>query len=293
MARFVQGDALNASLINLIRNADEFLYLISPYIKLHSRIEDQLKLKKDIPQLQIIVVFGKSEEGQTNRISESDLSILKDSPNIEIRYKKNLHAKYYASEDGALITSLNLYDFSQNNNIEAGVWMETRKSLIGKLTNWNEDLSPDQEAFEFFKDVISTSDLLFKREPIFDDSFGMGHKYLKSKTTIDDIDGFFSRLQVKVSDSAGSKSLNKRPKSQSYLQSKAHTGFCIRTGKEIKFDVEKPFSPEAYKSWSRYEDPLYKEKYCHFSGEASDGQTSFAHPIMKKNWGKAKDLFKF
>lgn len=293
MARFVAGDALNASLINLIKNADEFLYLISPYIKLHSRIEDQLKLKKGLPNLQIVVVFGKAEEGQSNRISESDLALLTDFPNIEIRYKKNLHAKYYASEDGALITSLNLYDFSQNNNIEAGVWMETRKSLIGKLTNWNEDLAPDKEAFEFFKDVISTSDLLFKREPIFDSSFGMSHKILKSKTTIDDLEVFFSRSKVKVANLTRLESTDKRSKFQSVLQAKPHTGFCIRTGKEIRFDVDKPLSAEAYKSWSRYQDQLYKEKYCHFSGEASDGQTSFAHPILKKNWRKAKDLFKF
>lgn len=293
MARFVAGDALNASLIDLIKNADDYLYLISPYIKLHSRIEYQLKLKKAVAQLEIVVVFGKSEEGQSNRIPEGDLAFLKEFPNIQIRYKKNLHAKFYASEDGALITSLNLYDFSQNNNIEAGVWMETPKSLIGKLTKWNEEFRPDKDAFEFFNDVIATSDLLFKREPAFDDSFSGRHKYLKSKTTVDDINGFFNRSQGKLSDFAGFKSFDKRPKFQAFLPSKLQAGYCIRTGQEIRFDVEKPFSTEAYKSWARYEDQLYKERYCHFSGEDSNGQTSFAHPILKKNWRKAKDLFKF
>ncbi|WP_113653192.1 hypothetical protein [Pedobacter namyangjuensis] len=46
MNKFVQGSELNASLEKLIKNAESILLLISPYIKLHSRIRDQLKLKK-------------------------------------------------------------------------------------------------------------------------------------------------------------------------------------------------------------------------------------------------------
>jgi hypothetical protein len=68
-------------------------------------------------------------------------------------------------------------------------------------------------------------------------------------------------------------------------------GFCIRTGVEIPFNVEKPLSYEAYKSWSKYSDPNYTEKYCHFSGESSGGETSVSKPILKKNWSKAKAAF--
>ena len=153
MAHFVEGNNLNSVLEDIIRNADEYLFLISPYIKLHDRIKDQLKLKKSKSELQIIVVFGKAEKG-TNRISLEDADFLKTFPNIEIRYEKNLHAKYYASEDGALITSLNLYDSSQNVNIEAGVYMETPKNLVSKLTGWSTDSNLDDQAFGFFCDVI-------------------------------------------------------------------------------------------------------------------------------------------
>lgn len=68
------------------------------------------------------------------------------------------------------------------------------------------------------------------------------------------------------------------------------TGYCIRTGIEIPFDVEKPMSYDAYKSWSKYSDPDYAEKFCHFSGEPSDGDTSVNRPILKKNWKKAKEI---
>lgn len=68
-------------------------------------------------------------------------------------------------------------------------------------------------------------------------------------------------------------------------------GFCIRTGVEIPFSVEKPMSYDAYKSWSKYSDADYPERFCHFSGEPSNGETSVSKPILKKNWKKAKEIF--
>ena len=69
------------------------------------------------------------------------------------------------------------------------------------------------------------------------------------------------------------------------------TGYCIRTGVSIPFNVEKPMSYDAFKSWSKYSDPDYAEKFCHFSGELSNGETSVSRPILKKNWKKAKEIF--
>jgi phosphatidylserine/phosphatidylglycerophosphate/cardiolipin synthase-like enzyme len=68
-------------------------------------------------------------------------------------------------------------------------------------------------------------------------------------------------------------------------------GYCIRTGVEIPFNVEKPLSYDAYKKWNEFGDPDYPEKFCHFSGEPSNGETSVSRPILKKNWKKAKELF--
>lgn len=88
---------------------------------------------------------------------------------------------------------------------------------------------------------------------------------------------------------AADPALEKRKKST--VATTGTTGFCIRTGVEIPFNVEKPLSYEAFKSWSKYGDPDYAEKYCHFSGEPSHGDTSVARPILKKNWKKAKEIF--
>jgi hypothetical protein len=69
------------------------------------------------------------------------------------------------------------------------------------------------------------------------------------------------------------------------------TGYCIRTGVLIPFNVEKPMCYDAYKLWNKFRDPEYAEKFCHFSGEPSNGETSVSRPILKKNWKRAKDIF--
>jgi phosphatidylserine/phosphatidylglycerophosphate/cardiolipin synthase-like enzyme len=70
-------------------------------------------------------------------------------------------------------------------------------------------------------------------------------------------------------------------------------GYCIRTGVEIPFNIERPLSYDAYKRWSQYGDANYPEKFCHFTGEPSHGETSVSRPIMKKNWKKAQEVHGF
>ena len=48
---------------------------------------------------------------------------------------------------------------------------------------------------------------------------------------------------------------------------------------------------EAYKAWKKAGELECAEKFCHFSGEPSGGETSVAKPILKKNWKKAKETF--
>lgn len=81
---------------------------------------------------------------------------------------------------------------------------------------------------------------------------------------------------------------NKKTKKNDSVNSK--NGYCIRTGVEIPFSVERPYSYDAYKEWSKKEDEDFPEKYCHFSGEASHGETSHSKPILKKHWKKAKEI---
>ena len=61
------------------------------------------------------LVYGK------NDLQPTEMNWLKDLSFIRTSFCKNLHAKCYPNEESAIITSLNLYEFSQVNNNEMGV----------------------------------------------------------------------------------------------------------------------------------------------------------------------------
>ena len=73
-----------------------------------------------------------------------------------------------------------------------------------------------------------------------------------------------------------------------FLNDRKTSGYCIRSGEKIPFNIKKPFSTRAYLEWAKYKNESYKENYCHFSGEKSNGQTSFAKPILAKYWKEFK-----
>ncbi|WP_131539623.1 phospholipase D family protein [Pedobacter nototheniae] len=284
MTKFVKGSELNAALEKIINKAQSILLLISPFIKLHSRIRDELKLKKKSPDLKISIVYGKSENG--NRLNKEDLAFLKEFPNIEIRYEKNLHAKYYGNEMSGLITSMNLYDFSQNNNIEAGILTETSAWRIGGISNFVGTGDLDLDAYNYFNDVISNSELLYQKVPRYESTmFNLSQKFIESVVEKDIIDHYH--------DSQGDTSINfksyeKSDSKKEINRNKITTGFCIRTGAEIQFNIKKPYCEKAYVNWSKWANEEYPEKYCHFSGELSNGNTCYITPIMKKHWRDAK-----
>ncbi len=106
---------------------------------------------------------------------------------------------------------------------------------------------------------------------------------------VDKIADFF-----KSSPNKDFKTQSPEPKTNSNpVKSTVVTGYCIRTGKEIPFNVKQPMTKEAFESWSKFKNEDYPEKYCHFTGEKSDGETSVSRPILKKNWQKAKAVHKF
>jgi len=291
MAKFLTGNRLNTEIEDILEKAYLQLILISPYIKLHERYISVLKSKINLPELELTVVFGKNEDDLSKSLKAEDLKFFTEFPNIEIRYEKRLHAKYYANENAALITSMNLYSFSQDNNIEAGIL--TKSSLLGNLTGglltpFTGGDSFEAEAFEYFGRVVQQADLLYKKIPVFESSLmGLKKRYKGSTVVTDKINEFFNK-----NNKTPDKKEYNRPNSITNSNKPVQTtnGYCIRTGREIPFNTKKPFSDEAYNSWLKFKNEEYPEKYCHFSGEPSNGETSFAKPILKKNWQKARDI---
>ena len=114
MAKFLDTTGISYHLEQIIKTANEKLVLISPFLKINDRIKEQLD-DKDRLKLDIRIIYGKNE------LLPDENNWLKTKSFIRTSFCKNLHAKCYLNEREALITSMNLYDFSQVNNNEMGI----------------------------------------------------------------------------------------------------------------------------------------------------------------------------
>ncbi|RZL65919.1 MAG: hypothetical protein EOO93_06140 [Pedobacter sp.] len=65
----------------IIKDAKDFILIISPYIRLYNRIKEQLKLQMHNPHIKITVVYGKAVH-EVPRVETEDFKFLNAFPNI-------------------------------------------------------------------------------------------------------------------------------------------------------------------------------------------------------------------
>jgi phosphatidylserine/phosphatidylglycerophosphate/cardiolipin synthase-like enzyme len=140
MAKFLNTSATNYFLEELIKEAKDRLILISPFLKLNDRIKELLADKNRL-KIDVRIVYGKSE------LQPAEMSWIQDLTYIRTSYCKNVHAKCYLNESLCIITSLNLYEFSQVNNNEMGV-----------LIRRSEDAELYRDAYEEAQRIIRVSE---------------------------------------------------------------------------------------------------------------------------------------
>jgi hypothetical protein len=181
MSKFVTGKELASVVYNILFEAKEKLVLVSPYIKLDAYFRQILDQHAHNPQLELLVVFGKNPGHVTRSISREDLDYFTKFPHVTLVYAPTLHAKYYANETKGVVTSINLYDYSFEHNIEFGVYSE-RPQLVEKLLLESlHSKSVDDQAFMQALQVASTHDVVFARRPCFKLQKGFIAKFTKSK----------------------------------------------------------------------------------------------------------------
>jgi phosphatidylserine/phosphatidylglycerophosphate/cardiolipin synthase-like enzyme len=114
----LRTSSISAELENLIRDDKKELYIISPYLKLSDHIKELLN-DKEREKVEVRIIFGKQE------LAPAEMSYLEELKYVRLYFSKNLHAKCYLNESKMIITSMNLYEFSQQNNKEMGILIDT------------------------------------------------------------------------------------------------------------------------------------------------------------------------
>lgn len=140
MAKFLNTSATNYFLEEMIKDAKDRLILISPFLQLNDRIKELLADKNRL-KIDVRIVYGKNE------LQPEEINWLNELSYVRTSFCPNLHAKCYMNEELCIITSLNLYEFSQVNNNEMGI-----------LIYRSEDSELYRDAYEESQRIIRISD---------------------------------------------------------------------------------------------------------------------------------------
>lgn len=221
MAEFLTTTGVSYRLEEIIKNSRERLMIISPFLRVNDRIKELLE-DKDCLKIDVRVVYGKNE------LQPTENNWLESMTSIRTSFCKNLHAKCYLNEDEALLTSMNIYEFSQVNNNEMGIIVVREKEP------------------ELYKSILDES--------------------MRIVRTSEEIRVTVARVETAENDeeTSGTKRAQRKPRS---VQDKSTDGFCIRCGTGIAPDPTKPYCVPHYRSWNRYKNEEYEERHCHLCGK--------------------------
>lgn len=246
MAKFLTTQKAYAEIEDITRKADKELVLISPYIRIPDGLMERFKYL-DEKNIKITLVCRGEDLKAEERIRLSEIE------HLELRFLQSLHAKCFYNQESMVITSLNLHDYSQQNNREMGVLLTLR-----------EDHDVFVEAREEADFIVKSAEIdrIPKKSGVRLSNMDVKDRHKNFRTNEKEQDssalGFFKEIGKALG-------LSER------------NGYCIRGGEKITYNEDHPLCSEHFDVWKEHGNPNYKEHYCHRCGERST--TSYSKPL--------------
>lgn len=198
--KYLFGRDLTKAIQDIINESKNELCLISPYVAISKEVKDALldKLEERNPKFKLKILFGKNglkelEKGRQPKLKES-LKFFMKFPNCEIKFEERLHAKFYINDYHMIFSSMNLYDFSESQNIEFGVLEEhsgkgllfkawdsfdkAQKDVVDKVRESVAGVSSKVNPVEKFNSYFEKADMVFQSEANLEDKKGFGAKLI-------------------------------------------------------------------------------------------------------------------
>ncbi len=246
MAKFLTTTGVSYQLEEIIKNAKERLVLISPFLRVNERVKELLE-DKDRLKIDVRVIYGKNE------LQPEENNWLESMTSIRTSFCKNLHAKCYLNENAALLTSMNLYEFSQVNNNEMGLLVSKEK---------------ERELYE----------------EIYEESMRIVRVSEEIRVTV---------ARVEIPENGGESQPRKRSGARNTRETPEipEDGFCIRCEDAIPAKPAQPYCKSCYASWKRHNNKTYKEKNCHTC--RNEYAATLLKPLCLTCYKKYKDVFEF
>ena len=117
MADFLTTLGITSNIEQIINYAKKEIILISPYYQVSELFYNRLCESSD-RGVSIYIVFGKVW------LKEEEYHSFMGIPNLELYFCENLHAKCFLNEQKMIVSSMNMYAYSERNNREMGILID-------------------------------------------------------------------------------------------------------------------------------------------------------------------------
>lgn len=130
MPEFLTTSGTSHHIETIIIEARKSITLVSPYLKLSKTFLERLNdaARKEV---EINILYGKAE------LLMSEKRALEKIPKLRLFFFQDLHAKCYFNESKMVITSMNMYEYSERKNREMGILIDVHrdKDLFDKAAS--------------------------------------------------------------------------------------------------------------------------------------------------------------
>lgn len=167
MADFLTTSGTSHHIEHIIMNANKKLYLVSPYLQLSKTFYERLRDASN-KGIEIKIIFGK------NDLKPNEANSLANLKNVTLYFFENLHAKCYFNETQMVITSMNMYEFSEKNNREMGVLIDAVKDTAlfqkaadetGSIMKNSEIISLNKTERKYYQEKSDTGSINKSKTP--------------------------------------------------------------------------------------------------------------------------------
>lgn len=147
MADFITTKEISSKIEEIIKKSKKKLVLVSPYLQISNIFLERLKDASN-RGVNIKIVYGKDN---LNKLEFKQLSSLN---NLDLYFYEQLHAKCYFNESKMVITSMNLYEYSEKNNREMGIIIDriSDNAIFDEAINETKSIIENASKIEVFKD---------------------------------------------------------------------------------------------------------------------------------------------
>jgi phosphatidylserine/phosphatidylglycerophosphate/cardiolipin synthase-like enzyme len=228
-------DEVASQVIDIVREAQQYAVIITPYLKLwrHPQTALELAVKKGVQ----VTVIVRSKDGAPE--NPGDIPWLLNN-GIRVLAVESLHAKIYLNENRVFVTSMNLLESSMKGSLELGLAIQ------------------DKQAERQIRDYVNSTVMPQAKQ--------------------------VRAPQIEPREQPVNRPAQPEPRPRpttTHAQSTQQTaaGVCIRCGRPLYPNPDKPLCDDCYDKWAEYENEDYAERFCHICGRP--WETSYARPLCR------------